>query len=391
MMRPVTIIIVMLAWLLSPVFAVADEGEELRKNKQELDRIKRQLSETEQKVDSLNQLETQIQRTIVQYGERVNLNRKLVGNMENKLKNVRREISDAAGLLTDTEHRLKQKRLAYIGLLVDYYRRDKSRNVFRSWDYDRLMTRSRMVRYLSSVSGRTTREITQVDDSIRLLAQHVDSLEQTGTDLDKKRREKTARISLDLTLKQEEETNLGNVRRQTNLLQDRLVSLSATARQMEDIIAELERAQERRRRQSGREPRYQTGSFARSKGSLPPPIKGKIVSSFGWKKNKITNLSSFSPGIDIQPSPGHADIIASAPGRVVYVGTLRGYENFVIIEHDDGFYTTYAGLGDIAVDTDELVDTGDVLGKRGKGNVHFEIREGREHLDPVIWLDMYGF
>jgi murein DD-endopeptidase MepM/ murein hydrolase activator NlpD len=224
-----------------------------------------------------------------------------------------------------------------------------------------------------------------------LLAQQVDSLEQTGTDLDKQRREKTARIDLDLTLKHEEEANLGTIRRQTNILQDRFVSLSATARQMEDIIAELERAHEKRRRESGPEPRYQKGSFALSKGSLQPPIKGKIVSSFGWKIDKITNLTSFSPGINIKSSPGHNDIIACAPGRVVYVGILRGYENFVILEHDDGYYTTYAGLGNITVDMDDLVDTGDVLGKRGKGHIRFEIRKGREHLDPVIWLDMYGF
>lgn len=391
MTHPKLILSALLIWSLIAIPAVADEGNELRQNKQELDRIKKQLAETEQKIDSLNEMEAGIQRTIAEYGERVNLNRKLVANMEKQLKNVRGDISDATGLLADTENRLKQKRLTYIGLLVDYYRRGKSDYDLGAWDYDRLMAQNRLSHYLTSVSGRTTHEISQVDDSVRLLVQQVDSLEQTTSNLDQQRRKRAARINLDLTLKQEEEGNLGNVRRQTNLLQDRLVSLSATARQMEDIIAELERAQERRRRESGSEPRYQTGSFALSKGSLPPPIKGKIISSFGWKRDKITNLTSFSPGIDIKPSPGHTDVIACAPGRVVYVGSLRGYENFVIVEHDDGYYTTYAGLGDIAVDMDELIDSGDILGKRGAGNIHFEIRAGREHLDPVIWLDMYGF
>jgi len=369
----------------------ADEGDKLRTNKKELDRIKKQLTDTKQTIDSLNQVEADIQKTISGYGEQVDLNRKLVSNMEKKLKGVRKARENASEILTNTEQRLRQKRMSYVGLLVDYYRHEKTDTEFDPWDYEQVMAQSRLVRYLASISGRSTHEIVRAGDSVRLLAQHVDSLEQTGADLDRQRRKKKAKINLDLTLKQKEETNLGSVRRQTDLMQDRLVSLSATARQMEEIIAELERNQEKRRQEHGPEERFRAGSFALSKGSLRPPIKGKIVSSFGWKKDKITNLSSFSPGIDIKPSSGYKNIVASAPGRVVYVGTLRGYDKFVILEHDDGYYTTYAGLADVAVELDDLVNSGDLLGVRGGGNVHFEIRQGREHLDPVIWLDIDGF
>jgi septal ring factor EnvC (AmiA/AmiB activator) len=382
-------------FLLSGIFAAAvlraDDGDKLRINKQELDRIKKQLTDTRQTIDSLNDVESEIQKTISGYGERVDLNRKLVSNMEKKLKGVRKAQDAAAAVIEDTENRLRQKRAAYVNLLIDYYRHEKTGTDFDLWDYDRVMAQNRTVYYLASISGRTTDEIARAGDSVKLLTQHMDSLQQTGTDLDRQRRQKKAKINLDLTLKQKEESNLGSVRRQTDIMQDRLVSLSATARQMEEIIAELERNQEKRRQEHGAEERFRTGSFALSKGSLRPPIKGKIVSSFGWKKDKITNLSSFSPGIDIKPSSEYKNITACAPGRVVYVGTLRGYDKFVILEHDDGYYTTYAGLADVGVELDDLVNTGDILGARGEGNVHFEIRQGREHLDPVIWLDMYGF
>jgi murein DD-endopeptidase MepM/ murein hydrolase activator NlpD len=124
---------------------------------------------------------------------------------------------------------------------------------------------------------------------------------------------------------------------------------------------------------------------------MPPPIRGKIVSSFGWKKDKITNLKSFAPGIDIKPSKNQTHVTACAPGRVVYIGSLRGYDDFVIVEHDDGYYTTYAGLSGVMVEIDESVNTGRKIGSLGSSNVHFEIRQGREHLDPVIWLDIDGF
>lgn len=384
-------IVVIVIGILTVTVVSADDGSELRTNKKELDRIKKQLTDTKQTIDSLNAVESDIQKTISGYGERVDLNRKLVSNMEKKLKGVRKAQKAAATMIETTEMRLKQKRAVYVNLLVDYYRHEKTDTEFDLWDYDRVMAQSRMTHYLASVSGRTTHEIVRAGDSVRLLTQHVDSLEQNGADLDRQRRQKKAKINLDLTLKQKEETNLGSVRRQTDLMQDRLVSLSATAQQMEEIIADLERNQEKRRLEHGEEKRFRSGSFALSKGSLRPPIKGKIVSAFGWKKDKITNLSSFSPGIDIKPSAGHKNIIASAPGRVVYVGTLRGYDKFVILEHDDDYYTLYAGLANVAVELDDLVNSGDLLGTRGEGDVHFEIRQGREHLDPVLWLDMYGF
>jgi len=384
-------ILISASWLLLAATAIADEGQSLRDNKQELDRIKKQLTEARQKVDSLNQLEGELQKAVSGYNESVNRNRKVINNTERQLNEVRKERTSNEELLAATENRLKAKRGGYLSLLTDFYRRRKSASVFEKWDFAGVMSQSRMVHYLASVSGRSTTEIAQVGDSVQLLSRHVDSLTRTDSDLDRLRREKKAKVKLDLTLKEKEETSLGNVRRQSNIMQERLATLSEAARRMEEIIAELERAQERRRQVEGEAPRFRAGEFAQLKGMLRPPIKGKIISTFGWKKDKITNLSSFSPGIDIRPLTGHNDVRACAPGRVAYVGKLRGYDNFAIIEHDDGYYTTYAGLGEVAVELDDLIDAGDRIGALAGNTAHFEIRQGREHLDPVMWLDINEF
>ena len=39
-------------------------------------------------------------------------------------------------------------------------------------------------------------------------------------------------------------------------------------------------------------------------------------------------------------------------------GILRGYGNFVIINHGDRYYSTYGGLGKMSVDTNEYVLAG---------------------------------
>ena len=378
--------------LLSVVSIMADDdSRKLRDNKRELDRVKDQLTETKQKVDSLSRLEAELQKTISKYGERVNRNKKLVTKTERDLRIVRDELDKNNASLKDTEVRLARVRAGYTGLLVDYYRRSKSDVGFSPWEFAGVVSNWRMSHYLASISGSATREIASAGDTLKLLTQYADSLNRAGTNLAQLRKEKKAKINLDLSLKQKEETSLGSVRRQSTLLQDRLASLSAVAREMEDIIARLERDLEKRRAEEGTAARFRTGSFAQLKGSLLPPVSGKVVSSFGWKKNKNTNLSSFSPGIDIQPAAGKRIVAACAPGRVVYVGKLRGYDNFVILEHDDGYYTTYANLSTATVDLDQLLAAGDTVGKCGDGVFHFEIRQGREHLDPVLWLDLDEF
>ena len=100
--------------LAAAAVAAADDGQKLLENKQELDRVKKQLAETRQKVDSLNRLESDIESAISKYGERVDLNRKLVSKMEQRLKSVRDGLADAGRILEDTEKRLEGDRKSVV-------------------------------------------------------------------------------------------------------------------------------------------------------------------------------------------------------------------------------------------------------------------------------------
>ncbi len=51
-------------------------------------------------------------------------------------------------------------------------------------------------------------------------------------------------------------------------------------------------------------------------------------------------------------------------------------------------YTTYAGLGSIYVTTDQVLVAGDIVGAANKGLVKFELRKGRQSLNPAEWIRM---
>jgi septal ring factor EnvC (AmiA/AmiB activator) len=126
------------------------------------------------------------------------------------------------------------------------------------------------------------------------------------------------------------------------------------------------------------------------RGDLIWPVRGKIIREFGQMKDKRGIVLS-NPGIDIQAQMG-SDVVSAAPGIVAYVSWLRGYGQFIIIDHGRGYYTLYAHLSDVLVESGERVSAGELIAMVGDSGslegpkLHFEVRHRKEQLDPAEWL-----
>ncbi len=131
-------------------------------------------------------------------------------------------------------------------------------------------------------------------------------------------------------------------------------------------------------------------SIREKKGLLPWPVEGKVVQKFGLVKNKKYN--TFVKNIGIILSPRHENVKAVWWGKVIFADYFEGYGNVVIIEHQDRIYSIYGYLGTIFVKKGENVNTGQVIAKVGSSGLasedvlYFEIREGNEPKNPLIWL-----
>ncbi len=113
------------------------------------------------------------------------------------------------------------------------------------------------------------------------------------------------------------------------------------------------------------------------------PVRGKILSSFGYKKNGLYN-----DGINIKAASGTL-VKAAETGVVAYAGNeLKGMGNLVIIQHANGWMSVYAHLDAMNVRRGAKVAKGERIGTIGKtGKVsepqlHFEIRKGTKAYDP---------
>lgn len=120
------------------------------------------------------------------------------------------------------------------------------------------------------------------------------------------------------------------------------------------------------------------------------PIEGEITEKF--KSNTTDEICK--DGIKIASRNG-SDVVASASGKVIYVGQgLRWYGNLVIIEHKDHYTTVYSYLKNIYVAIGDEVQQDQIIGSAGKSSTQdknlqicFTMRHNGQAVDPLLHMD----
>jgi len=119
-------------------------------------------------------------------------------------------------------------------------------------------------------------------------------------------------------------------------------------------------------------------------GSFSWPVSGhKVTSSFGGRWGRMHK------GIDMI---GDKNIMAADTGVVSFAGEKNGLGYCVIINHKNGFETTYGHLSKISVKTGDTLEKGDVLGIMGNTghsfgtHLHFQLVKDGELQNPIKYL-----
>ena len=97
-------------------------------------------------------------------------------------------------------------------------------------------------------------------------------------------------------------------------------------------------------------------------------------------------------GIELK-APDGTKIIAVSEGEVIFSGYLRGYGNTIIIHHGYQYYTVTSRIEKLMVNKGDKVQAETLIGVVGDTatlfaeGLYFEIRHGRNSLDPLLWLN----
>jgi septal ring factor EnvC (AmiA/AmiB activator) len=128
-------------------------------------------------------------------------------------------------------------------------------------------------------------------------------------------------------------------------------------------------------------------TFAKRRGRLRWPVKGKVKRLFG-KSRQAANLRW--NGVLIPSREGN-NVRAISHGRVAYADWLRGYGMLVIIDHGDGYMTLYGYNQALYKETGDWVEEGEIIatvGRSGgqlKSGLYFEVRVKGQPSNPTKW------
>jgi len=212
------------------------------------------------------------------------------------------------------------------------------------------------------------------------IRQQVDTIKRAGVQLESANREIKDTLKVIETEKTEIARASTEKQRTYQVLKSRRHEYEQRIRELEASSREFERFIQARGR-----------STAVSSGRFGWPIRGRIVSRFGYRRHPIWGGSHMHTGIDIA-APYGKPIASADSGEVIYSGWWDGYGKAVVIDHGRGYTTVYGHMSRIYMQTGQKVEKSQVIGLVGSTgfstgpHLHFEIRYNGKPVDPLAYL-----
>jgi len=133
---------------------------------------------------------------------------------------------------------------------------------------------------------------------------------------------------------------------------------------------------------------FKDGSLVETKRF--PVLGARLTSAFGNRRHPVYGGVRRHDGVDLA-APRGTPVMATAPGRVSFVGRRGGYGRVVEVEHERGTLSRYTHLSRFAsgLSVGDAINAGDTLGEVGASglttgpNLHYEVRVGDRPVDPL--------
>ena len=121
------------------------------------------------------------------------------------------------------------------------------------------------------------------------------------------------------------------------------------------------------------------------------PIKGRLTSPFGYRRDPFTGRKSFHSGIDLA-APTGTPIKVIMDGTVSQMSFSRVFGNYVIVTHENGYQTLYGHVSKFNAKRGQKLLQGDIVafvGNTGMStgpHVHLSIYKNGKLVDPLTLL-----
>jgi len=353
------------------------ESQNLSEIRDDILRLERELRETRSEQQDLLRL-------VEDLDHEIGLRKKLLIRLEKEVKTKEREINKAERDLADASKRYDSRKALLSERIATLYKRGRVGDLEMLLSFRNFNQMLIWMQYQKRILEQDQRNL----DAILKKKQEIESLQR------KLAREIIAKREL-LDETQHETTKI-ELRKdaQRGPLARIKKEESSILRQLEDR-KRVKAVIEKRILEEESKPKTPVESldgkkFAAKKGKLNWPVRGRIKQKYGRQKNPLTRTWWENYGIDVEATSNEA-VYNVATGRVKYVDWQRSMGNLVLVDHG-GYYTVYGHLEVVEVGIGQDLVEGEPIGRLGeKGSLygstlHFEVWNGRDHVNPEHWL-----
>ena len=392
--------------LLTYLIPIFPQGEQIDDKKEELARIKGEISELEIELEEEDALEKESVKVLENYNKQSFLLNKIINNFRSEEQDKQAQINKRNRNIKSIEAEIEILKENYARYIVSIYKKGPLNELESVIDSESLQQAILRIQYLKKFSDRREKDLEELEAKKDELETAKILLQQEINDKRLLAEQKKAEEEVLQTKLAERKKILNNVRQDKANLQATLDAKKEAQSRIKNIITKLVEDEENRMQQlasvdgtdiieenTGIE--YNLGttsfsSFAQMRGEMIWPLhEGKIIGKFGEHKNNVLNTVTLNYGIDIEAKEDK-NIRCVAEGIVSAIDWLPGYGSVIIVSHNEDYRTVYGHLEEIFVQEGDKVKTGTVLAKIGEsvdGKVlHFEIWKARLNRDPELWL-----
>jgi len=395
-MRPITLIfwlnahswpLLLIVFILTVFFIVSAPSfaqEEISVYKERLEKLQSERARLQQNIRDLDKKKMSILSQLDQIGLEIKLIQNDIEGYTLQMEKANRELSDVQKKIPPLRARLEREKESVSQILVTLYKFGDMNYLdflFRATDVTDLMSESKHLSLLAQYQEdiilsfkQTLNELKEAEEQIEEKKQEIaDLLSKSRTkkrDLDNQERKNRAFIQ---NINQDKKTHLKT-----------LEELKVRAEQLQKLINRL--IKEKSSLPFTIIPLYE------NKGSLPWPVPGKVVTTFGIERHPTFKTVTQNNGIEISADK-NSTILAIHPGKVVYADYFQGfYGNLIILDHGLAYYSMYGHCSDFKVQKGDIVTAGQpiaIVGDTGslKGTaLYFQINFKTDPLNPLQWL-----
>lgn len=389
---------IMLAAVFFTARAQKPPQEEIKKHQAELQAIRDQIREYEEKIKQHQKNENEALELLDTYDRKATLVRRLIGKLRAQEQELQRTIEKTSRDMNGLENQLDFLKKQYASYVASIYRTGRTHDLellLSSQSINQFYLRTEYLKRFSAQRKKDAEQIVAKKGQIEETQAHAQQ------ELSEERRliaEKGAEEDRLTSLATERREVLTQIRKNKTMAQRAVERQMKAAKELESMISQLiesdrikkERAAGGARKSNLPQPPPIGGNFETKKGKLRWPVgEGTVVARFGNQKHPTLKTITQNTGIDIAVASG-SPVSAVAEGEVARIWWLPSYGNMVILSHNNGYRTIYTHLSEIVVGEGQPVREGDIIAQSGEGlegpRLHFEIWKDREKQNPESWL-----